>query len=551
MQQVHEGVEAFRASWRSSVGALLLTLCLVAIGLVWIAVSTGGHGWAAGAIVLAWVVWLLGRQFRGERTVLRIDARGLGGYWLKGHLVPWSEIADVRGESVQGHVQLVVQLLPGAASLRPTARWLSGRKLERRLPLGALTAQEARSSVEAALRAFARHGGANAAVAAQTHLDAHAAEGQFEARLKAMTPMPWALYLMVVLNVGVWAMNVLMGMSAVAPLSEDLFRWGANSAWAVVHDGQYWRLLSAAFLHGGVMHLALNMLGLWSAGLVLNRLYGNRQFLLIYLGSAIAGNALSLHFSAQQAVSVGASGAVFGVLGALIVAVLQHGHRLPAATRKNLLTTQAVFVVYSLVQGFARTGIDNAAHVGGLVAGSVLAWILVERLDDEATAAKRLRHSALAAVLWVAGVGLLVATTAQPTVDHERAFQVQARLQQGVAALQQANLALQKDAKANESGQMSDALMIEALRERHLPAIRKVRDALASLSLPGADPRFSLLSDFQQLSALMVEVMELEVRKAEGDATPELAARIRTRSEEMKKVSERMKARTSKKSTAP
>ncbi|MEJ8855943.1 rhomboid family intramembrane serine protease [Variovorax robiniae] len=549
MRQVVEGVEEFRASWRSSVGALLVFLCLIAIGLGWIAVSTGAYGWSVGAIALAWVVWLLGRQLRGARVVLRVEPRGLGGYWLKDLLVPWSEIADLREESVQGNSQLVMQLLPGAASAQPTARWLSGRKLERRLPLGALTATERRAAVEAALRAFLRHGGANAAVAAQAHIEAHAAEAQFDARLKAMTPMPWALYLMVALNVGVWVANVLTGMSPVAPLSEDLFRWGANSAWAVTQDGQFWRLLSAAFLHGGVMHLALNMLGLWSAGLVLNRLYGNRQFLLIYLGSAMAGNALSLHFSAQQSVSVGASGAVFGVLGALIVAVLQHGHRLPAGTRKSLLSTQAIFVVYSLVQGFARAGVDNAAHVGGLIAGSVLAWLLVERLDDEATAAKRLRHGILAACLWVTGMGWLVATTAQPAVDHGRGFQVQANLQKNVGALQQANLALQKDAKANQGGQMSDALMIAALRDRHIPAIRTVRDALASLSLPASDPRFALLSDFQQLSALMVEVMELEVRKGEGDATPELAARIRTRSEEMKKVSERMKARASKKST--
>ena len=549
MQQQREEGIVFKATWRSSVGWLVLVLCAMALGAGWMSLSarSGALLWSASALFMAWMVWLVGRQFWSSRPLLAIGRRGITGYWLKGHLVPWSEIADIRRESVQGNSYLVIKLLPGASSLKPTMRMFGGRSTERRVVLTGLKEAEASQAAEAAMRAFALYGGAQGAAAIQARMEEHAAEIEFEARLKSLTPVPWALYLVVALNTGVWGANLVAGMSPMAPLAEDLFRWGANSAWAVTREGEYWRLLSAAFLHGGIVHLALNMLGLWSAGLLVNRMYGNGQFLLIYLGSALAGSALSLHYTAQQSVSVGASGAVFGVLGALVAALIQHRHRLPPSTRKNLLGTQAAFVAYSLVQGFAHKGIDNAAHVGGLVAGGVIAWLLVERLDEQATAAKRVRDAGLAGTVCAAVVGLLVATTGEPPIDHARGFEARAQMQRSVAALQQVERAVQQDAKANKSGQMPDVLMIKALRERHLPAIRKVRDSLAPLSLPATDPGAAALSDFQQLTTLMVEIVEMEVGKAEGRETADVDARIQARGAELKKVSERLKAGASKK----
>ncbi len=239
-------------------------------------------------------------------------------------------------------------------------------------------------------------------------MDDPAATTDLDTRLRALTPTPWALYLMVALNFGVWAANLLDGMSPIAPLSSDLLRWGANSPQTIVGGGQYWRLLTAAFLHSGATHLALNMVGLWSAGPLVNRLYGNAQCLLIYLGSALVANATSVLFAPPQSLSVGASGAVFGVLGALIVAVFQQRGRLPIGTGKNILATQGAFVLYSLGQGFSHTGTDNAAHVGGLVAGGLMAWVLVERLDDQATITRRALRVAEAVGLLAAGLVLLL-----------------------------------------------------------------------------------------------------------------------------------------------
>lgn len=111
------------------------------------------------------------------------------------------------------------------------------------------------------------------------------------------------------------------------------------------------------------MHVAMNMLGLYSAGIWVERIYGKRLFTLVYLASGLMGSVLSLYFSAQNAVSVGASGTVFGVTGAFLVAVAQNRSRLPKLFSQQTLSGMGLFIVYSLLQGFGTQGIDNAAHI--------------------------------------------------------------------------------------------------------------------------------------------------------------------------------------------
>lgn len=181
----------------------------------------------------------------------------------------------------------------------------------------------------------------------------------------------WAVSSIVAVCVGVWLLNVVSGMSAFAPNPDDLLRWGGNAA-SEVQAGQWWRLLTAMFLHGGAIHLALNMYALWGTGTQVTRMLGNRSFLIIYFGSGLIGSALSLHYSSQTHVSVGASGAIFGVIGALLVLLIRHKELFPNNQKNPLLINLVVFAGYSLFQGFAVSGIDNAAHIGGLIGGIVL-----------------------------------------------------------------------------------------------------------------------------------------------------------------------------------
>ena len=111
--------------------------------------------------------------------------------------------------------------------------------------------------------------------------------------------------------------------------------------------------------------------------------YGNLQFLAIYLTSALFGSLASLFFAAERGVSVGASGAVFGVVGCLLAALTAKSHKLPPGLAAPMRTAMLAFVGYSLFMGFVATFIDNAAHIGGLVAGFAMGLLMVEKYDRE------------------------------------------------------------------------------------------------------------------------------------------------------------------------
>jgi rhomboid protease GluP len=144
--------------------------------------------------------------------------------------------------------------------------------------------------------------------------------------------------------------------------------WGANFGPAT-KDGEWWRLGSALFLHFGVFHLAMNMLSLWDGGRLVERMYGHGRFVLIYFSSGLTGNLLSLIAQGDRAVSGGASGAIFGVYGALMWFLWRERATLNPAEFKRLFWGAAGFSAVTIVLGLQVTGIDNAAHVGGLVAG--------------------------------------------------------------------------------------------------------------------------------------------------------------------------------------
>ncbi|MEQ1684955.1 MAG: rhomboid family intramembrane serine protease [Burkholderiaceae bacterium] len=340
----------------------------------------------------------------------------------------------------------------------------------------------------------------------------------FEQRLATMTPVTWALYLVVAANVVVWFANLAAGMHALKPAPAELFAWGANSAHAVVRNHEYWRLFTAMFLHIGLMHLALNMLGLWEAGRQLCRWLGNARFLLIYIGSGLVGSALSLHFSSQQSVSVGASGAVFGVLGALLTTVLQYRSQLPKVLSQKLLTGQGVFMAYALVQGLGSHGVDNAAHVGGLMAGALLAWLLPNNIEATAFDGRR-RFGASAAVgACVLAITALISTTGGAGVDHRNAFAAAILLQRLAPELQLAEQALQQDIQRSKAGQLTDAALADAIEQHHLPAYRALRTQLDSVvtTLTAANDaqRLSAIRDIQAHTAILTEMLELEITKA-------------------------------------
>ena len=176
---------------------------------------------------------------------------------------------------------------------------------------------------------------------------------------------PVTVALLIAIGIG-YALQLVYG--------DSLTALGANYGPAI-RAGQYWRLVTSMFLHGGLLHLALNGWALFQLGALLELLMGSSRMLLIYFGSGIAGSLASAVFT--QKPSVGASGAIFGLLGALIAFLLR---------RRGALTPQGKSILMQLVGwaainvffGFSTTGIDNSAHLGGGAAGLLLGFVLPE-----------------------------------------------------------------------------------------------------------------------------------------------------------------------------
>jgi rhomboid protease GluP len=200
----------------------------------------------------------------------------------------------------------------------------------------------------------------------------------FRQLLAASTPRYFVAPTLIGLNVAVFALMGLLGVSLFNPTGEQLFVWGANYG-PVTLGGQWWRLLSSTFVHGGIIHLAFNMQCLWQLGKLTERLYGNWAFLALYILSGLGGSVASLWWN-PNILSVGASGAIFGVAGGLVAFLYMGKLPLPRAATRSILSSTMIFVGYNLLYGFTSTGIDNAAHIGGLITGALAGALLTRPL---------------------------------------------------------------------------------------------------------------------------------------------------------------------------
>jgi rhomboid protease GluP len=149
--------------------------------------------------------------------------------------------------------------------------------------------------------------------------------------------------------------------------------WGANFGPAT-QDGQWWRLGTAMFIHFGLLHLGMNMWALRDVGRLVERLYGPWRFLALYLGAGVLGNLVSLVVQGNQAVSSGASGAIFGLYGALLVFLWRERRLVDPHEFRWLFWAAIVFVALIFAMGiWVVPGIDNWAHAGGFAVGALLA----------------------------------------------------------------------------------------------------------------------------------------------------------------------------------
>jgi rhomboid protease GluP len=222
-------------------------------------------------------------------------------------------------------------------------------------------------------------------------------------QLRRQTPHLPVTLLLAGCNLAVFAAMLLNGAGLWHSPNNVQLAWGANFAPAT-EDGEWWRLCSAMFLHFGIVHLGLNMLALWESGHLVERMYGHGRFAAIYVFSGLVGNLLSLDAHGNSTVSGGASGAIFGLYGALLVFLALHRRNLRPREFKWMFWGAAALATLMILLGILIPGIDNAAHIGGLIAGALAGAALAPRTD--ATGAWRRTRAVAAAICLLLLIGL-------------------------------------------------------------------------------------------------------------------------------------------------
>ena len=183
-------------------------------------------------------------------------------------------------------------------------------------------------------------------------------------------------YAIIGINVLVFLAMVVAGVGIFEPTVGDLAKWGGNFK-PYTTSGDWWRLLPSVFVHAGLLHLAFNMYALLMIGLYLEPMLGKWRYAAAYLCAGIISSIASIWWHDKQIVSVGASGAIFGLYGVFLA--LLSTRLIPHKMRKSLLQSIGIFIVFNLAYGAGSKGVDNAAHIGGLLSGLLIATCIFLR----------------------------------------------------------------------------------------------------------------------------------------------------------------------------
>ena len=295
-------------------------------------------------------------------------------------------------------------------------------------------------------------------------------------------PRPFGTWALIAVNIAVYVMMSEAGVNWALADVDTLIEWGAADAVAI-WAGEIWRLGTAMFVHGAFWHLALNLWVLFQVGPILETVLGTSRYLLVYLSSGLFGFACSLLMA--PTISVGASGAIFGVVGGLFALILVARDD---PTSKLLLRALTPFVIATFVIGFLLPFVDNGAHVGGLIAGFLCSYGFLAddpkaRLTAEDPNASARSRSALAAlmlygVLFVVLLPLSLAPVYSPRYEVAMGWNALAH-----GKLDEAKAAAQRAAKL---GPKDAAVLILqgrlALPEDRAKGLRLIGEGLSALS---------------------------------------------------------------------
>jgi rhomboid protease GluP len=332
---------------------------------------------------------------------------------------------------------------------------------------------------------------------------------EFSVTLHTLTPRIFVTHLLVAANVIVFVLMVLNDPGAItAPQGPTLVAFGANFGPKTL-NGEYWRLFTSMFVHIGVLHIALNMWVLWMIGRLMERVVGNVGFLLLYVASGLCGSLASVAFN-PYVLSAGASGAVFGLIGGMLGFLVLGRGSMPAEVVKDLRSSGTAFVGYNLVFGFIVRGIDNAAHIGGLLAGCLCGLVLGQQLTL-ARPVYRWPRNLLVLLLGTAitagGISIL-----PPPPD------LGPTVQAAMDAQQEAGRQYQQLKARWSQAVITNAQLADSIEQEVLPRGREALRKIEGITRPPPYLR-ELLSAYQQYLQQLVELWEYEVAMLRDPAT--------------------------------
>ena len=291
-------------------------------------------------------------------------------------------------------------------------------------------------------------------------------------------PGEWATVTILALNTLAFVICVIMNRSLFSFDPETMIRLGVDYGPRTT-NGEWWRLLTAIFLHYGLIHFAMNMYVFFDIGRLIERFVGARAFLIVYLLAGLTGSLFSLAHHPQSA-GAGASGAIFGLYGVLLALLVRHRKSFTPEGLRRLGKGALIFVVLNIAIASMIPFIDQTAHLGGLAGGFFFGWFLSLRIPGEPP-----QREGLSDFLIATGGLLLIALGASrlPKIsDFSRAYDQFVRQVAGVNIRLNA---LVKKGKDNRD--LSSSEVVQELHDQILPRLRIGCEPLSNLS--GLDSR--------------------------------------------------------------
>jgi len=221
-------------------------------------------------------------------------------------------------------------------------------------------------------------------------------------------------YLFIGITVGVFALMALHGgMGVMSANPRALIGFGAKDNLLIDQDHEYWRLVTSTFIHIGIVHILLNDYALWIVGQEIERIYGSARFVVLFMATGLVASVASYLFN-PGAVSAGASGSIFGLFGALVAFAFRHRNEIPKGLSRDIKRRLIPVIFLNLFIGFSIGIVDNAAHIGGLVAGLILGFIIPYKRPSETATAFAWR------VLQIVGLGLIFFSFGEAFITYRR-----------------------------------------------------------------------------------------------------------------------------------